>query len=119
VESVSIAWVVVSEREDRGNLREASTLKNSPFFAGFTVDEVVKAKGFYGQTLGVFEVAELPGGRLSLRAANGHAVLIYPKPDHQPKAHTILNFPVDDIETAVDELRAGGVEFEQCEDGPI
>jgi len=59
------------------------------------------------------------GGLLSLRAANGYAVLVYPKPGHQPAAHTLLNFPVDDIETAVDELRAAGVEFEHYDEGPV
>src|SRR6266480_3191324 len=98
---------------------EAAMLKNSPFFAGFAVDDPAKAKEFYGQTLGVFDVAELGGGLLSLRAANGYAVLIYPKPGHQPAAHTILNFPVDDIEAAVDGLRKAGVEFEHYDQGPI
>jgi hypothetical protein len=56
---------------------------------------------------------------ISLRAANGYAVLIYHKPGHVPAAHTILNFPVDDIEAAVDELRSAGVAFEQYEEGPL
>jgi len=55
----------------------------------------------------------------SLRAANGYAVLMYQKPGHVPAAHTILNFPVDDIEAAVDELRSKGVEFEQYDQGPL
>ncbi len=94
-------------------------LKNSPFYAGFAVDDLAKAKEFYGQTLGVFDVAELGPHLLSLRAANGYAVLIYPKPGHTPAAHTILNFPVDDIEAAVDDLRSAGVEFEQYDEGPL
>src|SRR5262245_55537206 len=94
-------------------------LKNSPFYAGFAVDDLDKAKAFYGSTLGVFDVAELSSSLLALRAANGYAVLIYLKPGHQPAAHTILNFPVDDIEAAVDDLRTAGVEFEQYDEGPI
>ena len=94
-------------------------MKNSPFYAGFAVDDVDKAREFYGQTLGVFDVAYVATGLLSLRAANGYAVLVYHKPGHQPAAHTILNFPVDDIEAAVDELRSAGVEFEQYDQGPI
>jgi catechol 2,3-dioxygenase-like lactoylglutathione lyase family enzyme len=94
-------------------------LKNSPFYAGFAVDDLAKAKEFYGQKLGVFDVAEIGPGLLSLRAATGYAVLIYAKPGHEPAAHTILNFPVDDIEAAVDELRKAGVEFEQYDRGPI
>lgn len=93
-------------------------LKNSPFYAGFAVDDVGKAKAFYEETLGVF-VVEVGGGLLSLQATNGYAVLIYPKPGHVPAAHTILNFPVDDIGSAVDRLREAGVEFERYDAGPI
>ena len=88
-------------------------LKNSPFFAGFAVDDTEKAKEFYGQTLGVFHVEELDGGLLAIQAANGYSILAYPKPGHVPAAHTILNFPVDDIDRAVDELAARGVRFER------
>jgi catechol 2,3-dioxygenase-like lactoylglutathione lyase family enzyme len=94
-------------------------LKNSPFYASFAVDDVAKAKEFYGQRLGVFQVIDLGNGLLSLQAANGYAVLVYPKEGHEPAAHTILNFPVDDIEAAVDELREAGVEFEQYDEGPL
>jgi catechol 2,3-dioxygenase-like lactoylglutathione lyase family enzyme len=94
-------------------------LKNSPFYAGFAVDDLTKAKEFYGETLGVFRVVDVGSGLLSLQAANGYAVLIYLKPGHEPAAHTILNFPVDDIEDAVDGLRKAGVEFEQYDDGPL
>jgi catechol 2,3-dioxygenase-like lactoylglutathione lyase family enzyme len=93
-------------------------LKNSPFYAGFAVDDIPKAMEFYGKTLGV-EVIDVGNGLLALRAGNGYAVLIYPKDGHEPAAHTILNFPVDDIEAAVDGLRAAGVVFEQYEEGPL
>lgn len=94
-------------------------LKNSLFYAGFSVDDTAKAKQFYGETLGVFMVVERDGGLLFLHAANGYAVLIYPKPNHEPAAHTILNFPVDDIEAAVDWLTARGVKFEHYDAGQI
>jgi catechol 2,3-dioxygenase-like lactoylglutathione lyase family enzyme len=94
-------------------------LKNSPFYAGFAVDDLAEAKTFYGETLGAFGVVEVGDNLLSLQAANGYAVLIYPKPSHTPAEHTILNFPVDDIEAAVDRLREAGVEFEQYDAGPI
>jgi len=94
-------------------------LRNSPFYAGIAIDDVERAKEFYGQTLGVFEVADVGGPLLALRAANGYAVLLYAKEGHEPAAHTVLNFPVDDIEAAVDELRAQGVEFEQYDEGPL
>ena len=93
-------------------------LTNSPFYAGFAVDDIAKAKDFYGQKLGV-RVVEIDTGLLSLQGGNGYAVLIYVKDTHEPAAHTILNFPVDDIEAAVDELRGAGIEFEQYDDGPL
>jgi catechol 2,3-dioxygenase-like lactoylglutathione lyase family enzyme len=94
-------------------------LTNSPFYAGFAVDDVEAARDFYTKKVGVFDVADVSPGLLSLRAANGYAVLVYVKPGHVPAAHTILNFPVDDIEAAVDELHDQGVEFEHYDQGPI
>jgi catechol 2,3-dioxygenase-like lactoylglutathione lyase family enzyme len=99
--------------------REAAMLKNAPFYAGFAVDDLEKAKEFYGETLGVFQVVEIARGLLSLQAGNGYAVLVYEKDAHEPAKHTILNFPVDDIEATVDELRQAGVQFEHYDDGPI
>jgi predicted enzyme related to lactoylglutathione lyase len=99
-------------------MKEVAMLKNSPFYAGFAVDDIPKAMEFYGTTLGV-EVIDVGNGLLALRAANGYAVLIYPKEVHEPAAHTILNFPVDDIEAAVDSLRKAGVVFEQYDEGPL
>jgi catechol 2,3-dioxygenase-like lactoylglutathione lyase family enzyme len=94
-------------------------LKNAPFYAGFAVDDLAKAKDFYGEKLGVFQVVDIGPQLISLQAGNGYAVLVYEKDTHKPAEHTILNFPVDDIESAVDELREAGVEFEQYDDGPI
>ncbi len=89
-------------------------LTNSPFYAGFAVDDIAKAKDFYGQRLGV-RVVDIDTGLLSLQGTNGYAVLIYEKDTHEPAAHTILNFPVDDIDEAVDQLVARGVRFERYE----
>jgi catechol 2,3-dioxygenase-like lactoylglutathione lyase family enzyme len=97
---------------------EAAMLKNSPFYAGFAVDDLSKAREFYGEKLGV-EVIDVGNGLLALRAANGYGVLIYPKDRHEPAAHTILNFPVDDIVATVDRLRERGVAFEQYDEGPL
>ncbi|HVQ22108.1 MAG TPA: VOC family protein [Candidatus Saccharimonadia bacterium] len=94
-------------------------LKNAPFYAGFAVDDLAAAKVFYGQTIGVFEVADPGNGLLWLRAANGYRVLVYPKPGHVPATHTVINFPVDDIVATVDALRAAGVAFEQYDAGPM
>jgi catechol 2,3-dioxygenase-like lactoylglutathione lyase family enzyme len=86
-------------------------LTNTKAFSGFAVDDVQKAREFYGETLGL-ETSE-EHGLLTLHLAGGRDTLVYPKPDHAPATYTILNFPVDDIENAVDELGARGVRFER------
>jgi catechol 2,3-dioxygenase-like lactoylglutathione lyase family enzyme len=86
-------------------------LKDSKAFSGFSVDDIQKAKAFYSQTLGL-EVSEEPMGVIGLHLAGGHTVLIYPKPNHAPATFTILNFPVDNVDEAVDELTKRGVRFE-------
>ncbi len=80
-------------------------------FSGFAVPDVAAAKEFYGSVLGL-DVSE-ENGMLSLPIGDGQRVLVYPKPDHQPAVFTILNFPVDDIDKAVDELAQRGVTFER------
>ena len=84
--------------------------ENTKAFSGFAVDDIPKAKQFYGDTLGL-KVSE-ENGLLTLHIAGDRATLVYPKEDHTPASYTILNFPVDDIETTVDGLAARGVEFE-------
>lgn len=84
-------------------------------FSSFAVDDVDAAKRFYGDTLGVpVEPIDEPG-LLSLRLGGGQTVLLYPKPDHTPATFTVLNFQVDDIDAAVDELAERGVTFETYE----
>jgi catechol 2,3-dioxygenase-like lactoylglutathione lyase family enzyme len=88
-------------------------LANSKAFSGFAVDDLQKAREFYGETLGL-EISELePDVLLSLHLAGDRDVLIYSKPDHTPATYTILNFPVDDVDKAVDELTARGVQLER------
>ncbi|HET9287531.1 MAG TPA: VOC family protein [Gaiella sp.] len=82
-------------------------------FSGFAVDDIEKARTFYGETLGI-EVSE-ENGMLTLHLAGDRPTLIYPKEDHAPATYTILNFPVDDIDAAVDELGSRGVELERYE----
>ena|SRR5664279_841770 len=82
-------------------------------FSGFSVDDIAKARQFYGETLGL-RVSEA-NGMLTLHIAGDRDTLIYPKTDHAPATFTILNFPVDDIEAAVAELGARGVQFEHNE----
>ena len=88
--------------------------KDAKAFSSFSVNDLPKAKEFYGQTLGL-EVSKMPEG-LQLKIAGGGMVFIYPKPNHTPATFTILNFQVDDIEKAVDELTKLGVVFEQYEE---
>ena len=82
-------------------------------FSGFSVVDISKAQEFYGQTLGL-DVTE-QRGLLFLHIAGGSKVLVYPKSDHAPATFTVLNFPVSDIEEAVDQLAGRGVRFESYE----
>ena len=89
---------------------------NTKAFSGFAVDDLEKAKQFYGETLGVKVTEE--HDLLTLHLAGDRATLIYPKPDFIPATYTILNFPVDDIDAAVDGLVERGVEFERYDGMP-
>jgi catechol 2,3-dioxygenase-like lactoylglutathione lyase family enzyme len=85
-------------------------LKESSAFSGFSVNDIQKAKQFYGRTLGL-EISE-SNGLLKLHLAGNTSVLIYPKPNHSPATFTILNFPVKNVDQAVDDLTKRGVRFE-------
>jgi len=87
---------------------------NTKAFSGFAVDDMEKAREFYGKTLGIRTSEEY--GLMTLHLAGDRDTLVYPKPDHTPATYTILNFPVDDIEQAVDTLVERGVRFERYED---
>jgi catechol 2,3-dioxygenase-like lactoylglutathione lyase family enzyme len=88
-----------------------TVFEQSKAFSGFSVDDIPKAKQFYGETLGL-RVSE-ENGMLTLHVAGDTNILVYPKgDDHTPATFTILNFPVDDIESAVDQLAERGVRFE-------
>jgi hypothetical protein len=86
-------------------------LKDSKAFSGFSAGDIPKEKEFYEGTLGL-DVSEAHG-ILTLRLAGGNNVIIYPKPNHAPAAFTVLNFPVKNVDLAVDELKKRGVRFEQ------
>ncbi|MER6996753.1 VOC family protein [Streptomyces sp. NPDC000410] len=88
-------------------------LGESKAFSGFSVDDIKKAKNFYGGTLGVRVTEE--NGMLTLHLAGDTNVLVYPKDNHTPATFTLLNFPVDDVDRTVDELVARGVTFERYE----
>ena len=90
--------------------------KDSKAFSGFASDDIAAARAFYAATLGL-EVTE-EHGILTLQLAGGGTVIVYPKPEHTPAEFTVLNFPVDDVEAAVDTLTARGVAFEHYEGAP-
>lgn len=86
-------------------------LRDSHAFAGFSVNDIPKARQFYGETLGL-EVTE-QNGMLTLHPQGGGPILVYPKENHEPASYTILNFPVADVNAAVDRLTAAGVTMER------
>ena len=90
--------------------------ETSKAFSGFSVNDIPKARQFYGQVLGL-PVNEAEG-MLVIGLGSGTKVLAYPKPNHTPASFTILNFPVDDVERTVRALKERGVRFELYRDGP-
>jgi predicted enzyme related to lactoylglutathione lyase len=86
-------------------------LGKSKAFSSFAVPDLAAAKSFYEEVLGL-EVSE-SDGLLFLHVADAAQIIVYPKPDHTPAVFTVLNFPVDDIDKAVDDLAARGVTFER------
>jgi|SRR5829696_50290 len=89
---------------------------DSKAFSGIATDDIEAARAFYADTLGL-EVSE-DHGMLTLHLAGGTNVLVYPKPEHTPADYTVLNFPVDDVEAAVDALTERGVAFEHYDGAP-
>jgi len=92
-------------------------LKTKQAFSGFSVDNLAEAREFYTGTLGLTVDDAGPG--LGLQLSGGGTVFVYPKDDHQPATFTILNFEVEDIDEAVDELMNRGVQFERYEGLPV
>ena len=86
--------------------------ENTKAFSGFATDDLDQAEKFYGETLGL-RTERLGDELLALHLAGDRDTLIYLKPDFVPATYTILNFPVEDVEAAVDELSSRGVEFER------
>jgi predicted enzyme related to lactoylglutathione lyase len=91
-------------------------LAESKAYSGFAVDDIKKAEHFYGQTLGLkTSVIDEENGLLQIDLGGDLTILAYLKPDFVPATYTILNFPVDDVDKAVDELGSRGVSFERYE----
>ena len=94
--------------------KELIVFADTKAFSGFAVPDIEQAREFYGSKLGIKVTEE--NGMLTLHLAGGdRPTLIYPKPDHEPAGYTILNFQVEDVEKAVDELVDRGVTFEKYE----
>ena len=92
--------------------------KHLEAFSSFSVNDLEKARKFYSETLDL-EVTDAEMGTLRLHLPDGTTIVIYPKSDHEPASFTILNFEVDDIDQAVDELTKLGVVFEQYDMGNL
>ena len=93
--------------------------KDTHAYSGFAVDDLEKAKAFYGQTLGLgVNEVDPQNGVLELKTGGDRNVAMYLSPNLTPASYTILNFPVDDIDKAVDELSGRGVRFERYDDFP-
>lgn len=107
----NMAWAHAEATAEQG--RQAM-LKTSRAFSGFSANDIGKAREFYGRTLGL-DISE-DHGILSLHLGGGADVLIYPKAAHTPATFTVLNFPVENVDHAVDELGKRGVRFEIYDD---
>ena len=93
-------------------------LADSHAFSGFSVDDADAARRFYEETLGLSTSDDGVEGMFRLQIGGGGHVLVYAKPDHTPATFTVLNFPVPDVEKAVDDLATRGVRFEHYENPP-
>ena len=87
-------------------------------FSSFSVNDLQKAKTFYKDSLGL-DVHDGPMDTLELRLADNTVIMVYAKPDHAAATFTILNFPVDDVDRAVDDLTKRGVRFEIYHTGEL
>jgi catechol 2,3-dioxygenase-like lactoylglutathione lyase family enzyme len=85
---------------------------NTKAYSGFAVGDLQRAREFYRDTLGL-NTSDVSEDLLTLDLAGDRPTVVYEKPDHTPATYTILNFPVDDVDAAVDELAARGVSFER------
>jgi catechol 2,3-dioxygenase-like lactoylglutathione lyase family enzyme len=94
-------------------------LTDSKPTSSFAVNDLNKAREFYEGTLGLsVEVLDEENGVTMLKLGGGGEVLMYLSADMEPASYTMLNFEVDDIDQAVDELTERGVAFERYDDFP-
>ncbi len=107
----------IDSTDDLNAIPTDFSLKDSRAFSGFSTNDIARSRDFYGDILGL-DITEEPEPMhmLTLKLATGGSVLIYPKDNHQAASYTVLNFPVDNIDTAVTALKAKGVVFERYPD---
>jgi catechol 2,3-dioxygenase-like lactoylglutathione lyase family enzyme len=106
-----------TRRLPENGLEERPMFENTKPFSSFSVNDLQRAKEFYGKTLGL-KVKETPEG-LELHFPGNNSIFIYPKENHVPATFTVLNFPVSNVEAAVDELSKRGVRFERYDEGEL
>jgi catechol 2,3-dioxygenase-like lactoylglutathione lyase family enzyme len=104
---------LISGKLIQSSPQEVDVFENAKAYSGFSVDDIHSARQFYEGTLGLKVTEE--NGMLGLHISGGGDVLIYPKPNHTPATFTILNFPVEDIDRAVDDLTGSGIEMVRYE----
>jgi catechol 2,3-dioxygenase-like lactoylglutathione lyase family enzyme len=93
-------------------------LTDSKAFSGFSVNDLDAARRFYEDVLGLRVSDVEMDGLMRLHLGSGADVLVYTKSDHVAATFTVLNFPVPDVEAAVDQLAGRGVTFERYENPP-
>jgi predicted enzyme related to lactoylglutathione lyase len=101
--------------QGKAKLKESAMFTAKDAFSSFSVDDLAKARQFYGETLGM-TVRDGGMGTLRLQLASGSHVMIYPKDNHEPASFTVLNLVVEDVEQAVDELNRLGVQTKIYDD---
>ena len=101
--------MMTANAASRSSRKTSEIFKEAEAFSSFSVNDLQQAKRFYGDTLGL-KVSETPEG-LQINTG-GTTVFLYPKPNHTPASFTVLNFHVNDIEAAVNELKALGIQLE-------
>jgi len=108
---------VPTKSAERTPAKTSSMLTKAKAFSSFSVDDIEKAKSFYGQTLGL-KFSETPEG-IQLHISGGAEIFLYPKSNHAAATFTVLNFLVNDVDQAVDELKEHGVQFEHYNEGDL
>jgi catechol 2,3-dioxygenase-like lactoylglutathione lyase family enzyme len=98
------------------NVKAGIMFKYTNAFSGFSVDDIQKAKAFYGEVMGM-PLNERSMGVLELQIGSNNKIFVYPKPNHVPATYTVLNFVVENIEQAVVDLAGNGVQFEHYNEG--